>query len=238
MKLKLILCIVFLSSFHLVFSQIVFNYRDTKGKKQGYWITGVQEDDNKQFIYLQYYVNNEQKVAWTYKKNCKCIVSKYTECCIESYYEATTFVKSRIEYFKNKTLKTTYFKNGRTSSIYNFATRSLFGYDMVLQGHRYDSLGYKIEDEYFIKEVVHTHAQKKMYSKSIEDHESNGYIHEKSIYRQGALQMKSFTILFLGKYENFSFPYGTWQYFSEKGKLIKEEFYDKGKLIKTKEYKP
>jgi len=31
---------------------------------------------------------------------------------------------------------------------------------------------------------------------------------------------------------------GTWQYFSEKGKLIKEEFYDKGKLIKTKEYKP
>ena len=32
-------------------------------------------------------------------------------------------------------------------------------------------------------------------------------------------------------------PYGTWQYFSESGELIKEEFYQYGKLIKTKEYK-
>jgi antitoxin component YwqK of YwqJK toxin-antitoxin module len=233
------LCIVILFfSSRAVFSQIFFNYKDIKGKKQGYWIERGQEDDKQEYTYLRYYVNDKQKVAWLYKQSCKCIVSKYTECCIESYYEATNSIKSKIEYLQKEVLQIKYFRNGRTSSIYNFATRSLFGYDMVLQGHRYDSLGYKIEDEYFIKEIVHTYAQKKMYSKSVEDYESNGYIHEKRIYRQGVLQMKSFTILFLGKYENFSFPYGIWLYFSEKGKLIKEEFYDKGKLIKTKEHKP
>jgi len=228
------LCIFFLFFSHLVFSQIFFNYKDSTGKKQGYWITGGQENDNKQFTYLRYYTNDEQKAAWTYKKNCKCLISKSSECCYESYYTGTNLIKSRTEYFKDRTIEINYFRNGRTLSINIYRPRSLFGFDMIIQSQNYDSLGYITKELSLIKEITYTHAQKRIFSPDVEDYGNYGYVHEEKTYNKGLLQLKRYRILFLGKYENFTFPYGTWQYFSENGKLVKEEIYQYGKLIKTK----
>jgi len=237
-KLKLILYIVFLFYSRFANAQSFFNYKDDKGQKQGYWIKKGQKDYNKQFVYLKYYIDDEPKAEWVFSEDCKCLISKTSECCYESYYKETNLIKSRTEYFKDRTIEINYFRNGRTLSINIYRPRSLFGFEMIIQSQNYDSLGYITKELSLIKEITYTHAQRKIFSPNVEDYDNYGYLYEEKTYNQGLLQLKHYKILFLGKYENFTFPYGTWQYFSEKGKLIKEEFYDKGKLIKTKEYKP
>ena len=60
-------------------------------------------------------------------------------------------------------------------------------------------------------------------------------INEIDFYPNGNVKNKKYYRFFY--HMTFEEPEGTWQYFSESGELIKEEFYQYGKLIKTKEYK-
>jgi len=59
-------------------------------------------------------------------------------------------------------------------------------------------------------------------------------IQEVNFYCNGRIESKKFYRLFY--HQTLEEPENTWQYYSENGKLIKEEIYQYGKLIKTKVY--
>ena len=241
LKLYLSLFIAFLccnTSFCQI-KPVFLNYKDSLNKKQGLWITHGKNSYDKENTYFRHYVNDEQRTAWVYSKDYECITSKYTECCEEYYYKQTQIIDLRIEHFQDYISETTYFRNGRTSSILKKERPTLFGSVVILEKIEYDSIGYKLKEERLISSPKSDKMREDfLNSEHLINPKLYGLIHEKKQFRYSILIKKTFFATFLSKYEeDIIIPYGTWQYFSQRGELIKEEFYQYGKLIKTKEYK-